>query len=112
MRTIARYFRRYGLRWAIWGIRVSIISAGIFAMYLVLIINPDGWSMVAVIAMYGIWTFRDALDKRPTPTVVTVINTENLKTGGSANFHVASHALSEAVKRIVDDQVKEAEGRA
>ena len=99
LRILYRYFRRRGLRWAVWGARLGVIAWGVMAVDFMLRVSPNGWSIVAVIAIYAVWVFQN--HKPASPVSIVQIRASRLAvTDGT--FRLDSSDLDSAVERLIE----------
>lgn len=94
-----RYFRRRGLRWGIWGVRMSAIAVGVSASSFMLNHDPSGWAMVSVIAVYGIHEIASAIRKSASINITQLAPQHMEITEGT--FSLATSDLDKAVERLV-----------
>lgn len=105
MKRLLRHFRRRGLLWAAFGIRLVIVGFGIAVFNAFLWATPNGWSVVAVIACYGIYAVTGTLKKRQ-PLTLVEMKSDRLAISGS-QFTLNAGDLNRAVERLIEKEKSE-----
>jgi hypothetical protein len=97
-RTYRRAWRRlrHAARLAFY---FGVIAVGALVFGFMLEVQPNGWSVVAVIACYGIWAVTEALEKRQAPLTIIHLTADTLEASGS--FHLSKPDLDAAVERLL-----------
>lgn len=99
-----RYFRRFGLRWAIFGVYLAVVSCGIASLHVLLIIEPNGWALVAVLGLYATHRVTEAF-KSSRPLVISLLKPSHCEISDST-FSLAGTDLDRAVERLVSERAQ------
>lgn len=97
-----RYIWRYSVKGAMWAVRLAIIFCAAWAASLVLEVQPNGWALVAVILVYGIWEITRTI--RAMSPNITIVTGRTLELQAGATMVVGTGELDKAVQRIVEQQ--------
>lgn len=101
-RILKRYVWRLAVKGSMWAVRLAIVFYSAWAANFVLEVQPNGWALVAVILVYGIWEITRTI--RAMSPNVTIVTGRTLELQAGATMLVSTGELDKAVQRIVEQQ--------